>query len=51
MLAAKEKLQIKNGSGSLAGERVAFLAENSYDYVGISPYTSSQWIMVAHMVH
>lgn len=37
VLAAKEKLRIKSGSGSLAGERVAFLAENSYDYVGISP--------------
>ncbi|ODM18241.1 hypothetical protein SI65_06112 [Aspergillus cristatus] len=33
VLAAKEKLRIKSGSGSLAGERVAFLAENSYDYV------------------
>lgn len=41
VLAAKEKLRIKSGSGSLAGERVAFLAENSYDYVGISPYTTS----------
>lgn len=37
MLEAKEKLRIKSNSASLAGERVAFLAENSYDYVGISP--------------
>jgi hypothetical protein len=26
-----------NGDGQLSGERVAFLAENSYDYVGIVP--------------
>lgn len=33
VLRAKENLSSK--TGKLAGERVAFLAENSYDYVGM----------------
>lgn len=33
VLRAKEQLEHKT-TGKLAGERVAFLAENSYDYVG-----------------
>lgn len=41
VLEAKEKLRIRSQSSSLAGERVAFLAENSYDYVGISPYLAA----------
>lgn len=39
VLRAKEDLERKAskgaGAGGLAGERVAFLAENSYDYVGV----------------
>ena len=31
---ATEDLKAKAGGKSLAGERVAFLVENSYDYVG-----------------
>lgn len=36
VLSAKEDLEQKASkkTGKLAGERVAFLAENSYDYVG-----------------
>ena len=34
---AKDKLNNRaNGESGLAGERIAFLAENSYDYVGIA---------------
>lgn len=38
VLRAKEDLEQKAGKikGKLAGERVAFMAENSYDYVGAS---------------
>lgn len=32
--AAKDDLWERNGQKSLKGERVAFLAENGYDYVG-----------------
>lgn len=37
VLLAKEKLELmaREKTQSLAGERVAFLAENSYDYVGL----------------
>lgn len=37
VLRAKEDLEQKAGKlkGSLSGERVAFMAENSYDYVGM----------------
>lgn len=36
VLRAKEDLQQKAArTDSLAGERIAFLAENSYDYVGL----------------
>lgn len=31
---AKDKLKLDAGSKSLEGERIAFLVENSYDYVG-----------------
>jgi acyl-CoA synthetase (AMP-forming)/AMP-acid ligase II len=36
VVAAKDDLEREaaNAQGQLAGERVAFLAENSYDYVG-----------------
>jgi hypothetical protein len=31
---AKERLLKESGSSSISGERIAFLVENSYDYVG-----------------
>lgn len=34
VLRAKRDLERNAAAGKLAGERVAFLAENSYDYVG-----------------
>lgn len=35
VLRAKEDLQKRTGKiGKLSGERIAFMAENSYDYVG-----------------
>lgn len=33
---AKERLVCSHGKNSLAGERVAFLVENGYDYVGMN---------------
>lgn len=38
--AAKDKLQKNTGGKSAAGERVAFLVENGYDYVGGDPLFS-----------
>jgi hypothetical protein len=43
VLRAKEQLEHK--TGKLAGERVAFLAENSYDYVGT--VSSHRWTCCA----
>lgn len=37
VLQAKQDLLSKAGDKGLAGERIPFLIENSYDYVGISP--------------
>lgn len=31
---AKDRLHIEAGGGAIEGERIAFLVENSYDYVG-----------------
>jgi hypothetical protein len=31
---AKEKLLAESGEAALNGQRIAFLVENSYDYVG-----------------
>lgn len=42
VLRAKDDLERKTKTGKLAGERVAFLAENSYDYVGTVTY-SENW--------
>ncbi len=33
----KERL-LKEGGGKIDGERIAFLVENSYDYVGAQNY-------------
>lgn len=38
VLRAKQDLLAKAGDKGLAGERIPFLIENSYDYVGISPF-------------
>ena len=38
VLRAKQELLAKGGDTGLAGERIPFLIENSYDYVGISPF-------------
>jgi malonyl-CoA/methylmalonyl-CoA synthetase len=34
---AKKKLLKESGKSGLAGHRIAFLVENSYDYVGAQP--------------
>src|SRR4051794_38882977 len=34
---AKEKLLFESGGASMNGQRIAFLVENSYDYVGAQP--------------
>jgi acyl-CoA synthetase (AMP-forming)/AMP-acid ligase II len=36
---AKERL-LREAGGKIEGERIAFLVENSYDYVGAFPFTS-----------
>ena len=41
VLRAKQELLAKAGDKGLAGERVPFLIENSYNYVGISPFLCS----------
>ena len=41
VLRAKQELLAKAGDTGLAGERIPFLIENSYDYVGISPFLCS----------
>lgn len=41
---AKEELRSAAGSMDLTGQRVAFLVENSYDYVGAQPLLSSREI-------
>lgn len=40
VLEAKEKLARTAGRSAVSGERVAFLAENSYDYVGTVLFAS-----------
>lgn len=47
VLRAKEDFEQKaaaKSNGQLAGERVAFLAENSYDYVGTVTYFPLLWV-------
>jgi malonyl-CoA/methylmalonyl-CoA synthetase len=38
--AAKDKLQRNTGGKSAEGERISFLVENGYDYVGAHPVVS-----------
>jgi malonyl-CoA/methylmalonyl-CoA synthetase len=37
---AKDKLHAEAGSKSIEGQRIAFLVENSYDYIGAKPQIS-----------
>jgi len=39
----KERL-LKEGGGDIDGERIAFLVENSYDYVGAQNYLFPQFV-------
>lgn len=39
--AAKDKLQRNTGGKSAEGQRISFLVENGYDYVGAHPFDSS----------
>lgn len=47
--AAKDNLTSLAGGRSLRGERIAFLAENGYDYVGMKRgcYSLTEWLIKA----
>lgn len=48
---AKEQLASKvSGAGDLSGQRVAFLAENSYDYVGTVSLAPSEICLVYSVI-
>ena len=39
----QKRLQEHAANGTLSGERIAFLIENSYDYVGAHGLVTSKW--------